>query len=100
MYSIYNKLTDNYLVDTQEETRFDLEDTKQLAYQRQKKDTKETSTSSEYIKRSGKISRPECLEQVKIEKSLFNYTYIIGKGGFGKVWRVEHKKTKNQFAMK
>lgn len=26
--------------------------------------------------------------------------YIIGKGGFGKVWKVEHKKTKTQYAMK
>ena len=31
---------------------------------------------------------------------MFNYLYIIGKGGFGKVWKTEHKKTKNQYAMK
>jgi serine/threonine protein kinase len=36
----------------------------------------------------------------RVEKNLFNYMYIIGKGGFGKVWKVEHKKTKNQYAMK
>lgn len=30
----------------------------------------------------------------------FNRTYAIGKGGFGKVWRVESKKDKEQFAMK
>ena len=26
--------------------------------------------------------------------------FVIGKGGFGKVWRVEHLKTKKHFAMK
>jgi serine/threonine protein kinase len=26
--------------------------------------------------------------------------YAIGRGGFGKVWRVESKKEKEQFAMK
>jgi hypothetical protein len=26
-------------------------------------------------------------EVSKVEKSLFNYLYIIGKGGFGKVWK-------------
>jgi serine/threonine protein kinase len=36
----------------------------------------------------------------RVEKALFSYLYIIGKGGFGKVWKVEHKKTKNQYAMK
>lgn len=43
---------------------------------------------------------PETLLNLKVEKSIFNYQYIIGKGGFGKVWKVEHKKTKNQYAMK
>ena len=35
-----------------------------------------------------------------IEKKNFSYKYIIGKGGFGKVWKVEHTKTRNLFAMK
>lgn len=33
-------------------------------------------------------------------KNNFNYAYCIGKGGFGKVWKVERKKTKQQYAMK
>ena len=27
-------------------------------------------------------------ERKRIEKKQFNYKYIIGKGGFGKVWKV------------
>jgi len=33
-------------------------------------------------------------------KSHFQFHYGIGKGGFGKVWRVELKKTKESYAMK
>ena len=29
-----------------------------------------------------------------LAKNNFNYQYCIGKGGFGKVWKVERKKTK------
>lgn len=35
-----------------------------------------------------------------VERKQFNYKYIIGKGGFGKVWKVENIKTRNHFAMK
>ncbi len=33
-------------------------------------------------------------------KNMFLQHYIIGKGGFGKVWRVEFKKNKDVYAMK
>jgi len=36
----------------------------------------------------------------KISKSNFLLHYVIGKGGFGKVWKVECTKTKTLFAMK
>lgn len=35
-----------------------------------------------------------------ISKQTFTYHYIIGKGGFGKVWKVESKKNRQQYAMK
>jgi serine/threonine protein kinase len=39
-----------------------------------------------------------------LNKSLFEYKYAIGRGGFGKVWRVSSSRLKNekitQFAMK
>ena len=35
-----------------------------------------------------------------LSKSQFQFHYGIGKGGFGKVWKVEFKKTKEHFAMK
>lgn len=38
---------------------------------------------------------------VQISKSNFTQMYAIGRGGFGKVWRVESKKEKGErFAMK
>lgn len=33
-------------------------------------------------------------------KNMFTYHYVIGKGGFGKVWKVESKKNKKLFALK
>ena len=36
----------------------------------------------------------------ELNKNMFEFNYIIGKGGFGKVWKVQHKKTKEYFALK
>lgn len=35
-----------------------------------------------------------------VSKNHFDPLYVIGRGGFGKVWKVSHKKTKRAFAMK
>ena len=44
------------------------------------------------------INKKDILE--KITKSSFEYISIIGKGGFGKVWKVYSRKQKTQFALK
>jgi serine/threonine protein kinase len=41
-----------------------------------------------------------CINLPAVSKSNFIYHFCIGKGGFGKVWRVERKKEKNYYAMK
>ena len=35
-----------------------------------------------------------------INKSSFDYISVIGRGGFGKVWKVESKKNNKLYAMK
>ena len=36
----------------------------------------------------------ELIDGLALTKTNFSYMYCIGKGGFGKVWKVERKKTK------
>jgi serine/threonine protein kinase len=49
---------------------------------------------------SKKILKPDTSEQLQLGKHWFIYNYVIGRGGFGKVWKVENKKTKEHFALK
>lgn len=37
---------------------------------------------------------------VIVNKNRFEFLNIIGRGGFGKVWKVIEKKTKNHYALK
>jgi len=39
-------------------------------------------------------------EGSSINKSHFKFHCVIGKGGFGKVWKIERKKFKTTYAMK
>ena len=39
-------------------------------------------------------------EGQSITKTHFKFHSVIGKGGFGKVWKVERKKFKTVYAMK
>ena len=35
-----------------------------------------------------------------LTRNMFKFNYVIGKGGFGKVWQVNYKKTNKAFALK
>ena len=41
-----------------------------------------------------------CFCLAEVNKNHFNFQYVIGRGGFGKVWKVELRKEKKLFAMK
>ena len=59
--------------------------------------------NTQNMKNIGMLAKEEvepAKENVKLSKKCFDYRYIIGKGGFGKVWKVQHSKTRNQYAMK
>ena len=36
----------------------------------------------------------------KINRNYFSFHYVIGRGGFGKVWKVSYKKTNTVYALK
>ena len=40
------------------------------------------------------------IDNIKLSKSLFDFLYVIGRGGFGKVWKVLLKKTSKYYALK
>ena len=35
-----------------------------------------------------------------LNRNSFKFLYVIGKGGFGKVWKIQSKKTKTIYALK
>ena len=39
-------------------------------------------------------------EKNDLNRNMFDFLTVIGKGGFGKVWKVQYKKTKEYFALK
>jgi protein kinase A len=43
---------------------------------------------------------PEHDPNLTLNRASFNFNYVIGKGGFGRVWKVEKKKTREIFALK
>lgn len=40
------------------------------------------------------------LLNIEVSKSDFAFDYVIGRGGFGKVWKVKLQKSNKPFAMK
>lgn len=45
-------------------------------------------------------SEPEKDNVTVVTKNHFQFQYVIGRGGFGKVWKVQKKKTDTLYAMK
>jgi len=39
-------------------------------------------------------------QKIAINRNMFQFEYIIGKGGFGKVWRVQKKSSTLHYALK
>lgn len=42
----------------------------------------------------------ETVTKSSLNRNCFDFLYVIGRGGFGKVWKVSHKKYKREFALK
>jgi serine/threonine protein kinase len=49
---------------------------------------------------AGKLSYQFIKMSLAMTKNHFLFHYVIGRGGFGKVWKVEKKKEKKLYAMK
>ena len=56
----------------------------------------------EFLKLNKNLNKntKDIIHESKISKSSFEYISIIGKGGFGKVWKVYLKKNRVQYALK
>ena len=69
----------------------------------------DTDKSEEEEKEESDLSKKETLKnnnnnenktQNDLNRDMFEFMTVIGKGGFGKVWKVQYKKTKEYFALK
>ncbi len=52
------------------------------------------------VKNNKNLKQSNYQETLSLSPNLFDFKYIIGKGGFGKVWKVVLKKTGEFFALK
>jgi len=51
-------------------------------------------------KKNSFIEYPSSKNMIKPNKSMFEFLYVVGRGGFGKVWMVKYKKTHEKYALK
>ena len=51
-------------------------------------------------KKNNYIEYPPPKTFIKPHKSMFEFLYVVGRGGFGKVWMVKYKKTHEKYALK
>ena len=63
------------------------------------KEREKKSPSSEYQTNNNQ-SQSSYLSKNTLNRNSFKFLYIIGKGGFGKVWKIQSKKTKTIYALK
>ena len=56
--------------------------------------------SQKNIKNNNYINDPQTKTNFHPSKSLFEFLYVVGRGGFGKVWMVKYKKTHQKYALK
>ena len=57
-----------------------------------------SSTVAKTTENSAPVERPPVATIAN--KAMYNFIKVVGKGGFGRVWKVELKKTRQIFAMK
>ena len=62
----------------------------------------DSNSNSENLKEKEKEEKNniEKHDQNSLNRDMFEFMTVIGKGGFGKVWKVQYKKTKEYFALK
>ena len=56
--------------------------------------------NTKIIKNNNYTSIPQSKNVFKPSKSMFEFLYVVGRGGFGKVWMVKYKRTHQKYALK
>ena len=51
-------------------------------------------------KNSNYTNAPQSKNIFQPTKSMFEFLYVVGRGGFGKVWMVKYKKSHQKYALK
>ena len=65
-----------------------------------KSESNSNNSSKEKINENNNSNNKNINEENNLKREMFEFITVIGKGGFGKVWKVQYKKTKEYFALK